>query len=1226
MRTRLSMLLVMALLAVVPAWAQETRGNINGTVQDPSGVIPGATVTITNVETGTTQTLVTNVSGYFEAPLLQPGPYRVTVDMAGFKGLTQSGITLSVGQSLTLKLTLEVGAISERIDVSATAPLLDTTSVSSGQNFDQALIAGLPMASNMPMLLARFAQGVVSPTTQVQVISGQIDGPTNAAGTVVGGVGGFNYTVDGATNAGSSRRIASSPNADMIEEMRVETSNFDAAQGHGTGGTIAMMTRAGSNSLRGTANYQYWTNKINSLNPQQKLAFSQRPETGKIYEGGYENYIATTLGGPVVIPRLIDGRNKLFFFANYQRNYDNAPAQSTPTSTIPANEKHLNGDFSDLLALPNGGQYQIYDPLTVRPDPARPGSLIRTPFPNNIIPRDRFMNPNGSYKSPLFALYKDMAPQPNQNFVEQGQVPNNNYYQGGIPNQVTAQYYGGRFDYNHSGADRFFFRASGTTFYEYNVDWTYETKYAGLHANDKTRASWSYTGNWTKVRKSMVVDTQFSANRFYEDQQRRGLHKYKPSDVGLPTYLDEFCLAVSNCMLPTINITGYQGVSTNADGGLETTNFQAQSSVTNVMGKHTLRGGVDYRMAMRKAGLMAAGNVSSAYTFDNLYTRAADTTSVFPASNIGLGLASLMLGIPTQVSIGQNAPISMTSPYYGVFVQDTWRAASNLTLNFGLRFEYEGGIKESEDRWLTEFDPAAGLAITDMAQAAYARNPIPQVPVSDFRVLGGSIYATAPGAMGLSWKGESMWMPRVSGAYTLGERTVIKGGYGLFYDTLNAGDYTGFNQLGYSSATTNASSTDFGRSWLLGDPVNGITPLVDPFPVRVGGGRFEEPIEDALGVDAILGTNFTREDPSRSHPRVQRWRIGVQREVVRNLAVEVAYTGSYADRVGRQIAESYVPEQYYSSVTNVRDATPQALLQQQVPNPFNIANFAALATTNPTLYQRLAGNSFFTATTTQRQNLIRAYPQLSGLSYANLPLGVVKDHALEITLTRRYSGGLSASAAFAARRVTENRTVETYDREPTLWQTSQNARPWRLSGAAVYEFPFGRTKPWLNDGGVAGALLGGWQTGATFEYQPGALLDWGNVFFNGDLSAIAKDNPEIALQRDGTIDLTQTWINIDAGFERDAARQPAAFQKRGFPFRIDGVRGPGMFLVNANIVRNFDLGGRRRLQVRMDVQNLFDAVQWGNPNLDPTSTNFGRITTATNSIMRFFTFVTRFSF
>jgi hypothetical protein len=1225
MRTRLVALVVLASLAAVPVEAQETRGNINGTVQDSSGIIPGATVTITNTDTGQTQALVTNGSGYFEAPLLLAGPYRVTVEMPNYKSLTQGGITLSVGQSLTLKLTLEVGAITEKVDVTAAAPLLDTTSVSSGQTYDQALIAGLPMASNMPILLARFAQGVVSPTTQVQVISGQIDGPTNAAGSALGGVGSFNYTIDGATNAGSGRRIASSPNADMIEEMRVETSNFDAAQGHGTGGTIAMMTRAGSNSLRGTANYQYWTNKINSLNPQQKLAFAQRPATRRIYEGGYENYIATTLGGPVVIPRMIDGRNKLFFFANYQRNYDNAPAQSTPTSTVPANEKHLNGDFSDLLSLPNGSQYQIYDPLTVRPDPARPGSFIRTPFPNNIIPPDRFMNPNGTYRNPLFALYRSMSPTPNQNFVEQGQVPSNNYYMGGIPNQVTAQNFGGRVDYNHSSSDRFFFRASGTTFYEYNVDWTYETSFAGLHSNDKTRASWSYTGNWTKVHRALVVDTQFSANRFYEDQQRRGLHNYKPTDLGLPAYLDEFCQALDNCMMPVINVAGYQSVSNNADGGLETTNFQAQSNVTSIRGTHTLRGGVDYRLAMRRAGLMAAGNVSSTYNFDNFYTRAADTTAVFASSNIGPSLAALMLGVPTSVSIGQNAPISMSNPYYGVFVQDTWRAASNLTLNFGLRYEYEGGIKESDDRWLTEFDPTARLAITDLAQAAYARNPIPQLPVSDFRVLGGSVYAGAPGATGLSWKGESMWMPRVSGAYTINERTVVKGGYGLFYDTLNAGDYNGFNQTGYSATTTNVSSTDFGQTWLLGNPALGISPLADPFPVRVGGGRFELPIEDALGVDAILGTSFTREDPNRRHARMQRWRIGVQQEVLRNLAVEIAYSGSYADRVGRNIAEVYVPERYYSSVTNVRDASQQALLQQQVPNPFNIANFASLANSNPALYQRLAGNSFFTAATIQRQALLRGYPQLSGLTYANLPLGVVKDHALEVTVNRRYAAGLSANVAFALRRLTENRTVELYDREPTMWQTSQSARPWRLSGGAVYELPVGRSKRFLRTG-IASAILGGWQTGATFEFQPGALLDWGNLFFNGDLGSIAKGNPEIALQRDGTIDLTKTWINIDAGFERDASRQPAAFQKRSFPFRIDGVRGPSMFLVNANLVRNVDLGGKHRLQLRVDVQNLFDAVQWGNPNLDPTSTNFGRITTANNSIMRFFTFVARYSF
>ena len=134
--------------------------------------------------------------------------------------------------------------------------------------------------------------------------------------------------------------------------------------------------------------------------------------------------------------------------------------------------------------------------------------------------------------------------------------------------------------------------------------------------------------DWSSTRR-------LSANRFYEDQQRRGLHKYKPTDVGLPGYLDEFCQALNNCMLPTINIAGYQGVSTGADGGLETTNLQAQSNVTSVRGTHTLRGGVDYRLAMRRAGLMAAGNVSSTYNFDNLYTRAADTTAVFPTNNVG---------------------------------------------------------------------------------------------------------------------------------------------------------------------------------------------------------------------------------------------------------------------------------------------------------------------------------------------------------------------------------------------------------------------------------------------------------------------------------------------------------------------------------------------------------------------------------------------------------------
>ena len=254
--------LLMSLAIAVPAGAQETRGNISGTVKDATGVVPGATVTITSLDTRASQRLVTNGSGYFEAPLLQPGNYEITVAMTGFKTLTRSGLVLAVGQQMSLTLPLEIGQLVETVTVTAVTPLLDTTSVSSGQNFDSRLVEGLPMISNMPIMLTRFASGVNPSTNQSLVSQGFADGTTQAAGGAVGGVGSNNYSIDGATNNGSGRRIAASPNADMIQEMRVESSNFDAAVGHGTGLQISMMTRGGANQYRGTANYQYLDEQV----------------------------------------------------------------------------------------------------------------------------------------------------------------------------------------------------------------------------------------------------------------------------------------------------------------------------------------------------------------------------------------------------------------------------------------------------------------------------------------------------------------------------------------------------------------------------------------------------------------------------------------------------------------------------------------------------------------------------------------------------------------------------------------------------------------------------------------------------------------------------------------------------------------------------------------------------------------------------------------------------
>ena len=186
---------------------------------------------------------------------------------------------------------------------------------------------------------------------------------------------------------------------------------------------------------------------------------------------------------------------------------------------------------------------------------------------------------------------------------------------------------------------------------------------------------------------------------------------------------------------------------------------------------------------------------------------------------------------------------------------------------------------------------------------------------------------------------------------------------------------------------------------------------------------------------------------------------------------------------------------------------------------------------------------------------------------------MIKSHSLDVVLTRRFANGLTGNAAFSMNRVTENRTVEEYDREPTLWQTNNNGRPWRVTAAGVYELPFGPGKPFLNNPGMLADDRRRVDGRRHVRIPAGRPAHWNNLFFSGDLDDIKKDNPEIALRPDGTFDPTKTWFNIDAGFERDTADQPAAFQKRTFPFRVDGVRGFDLSYLNASFARTFRLGG-----------------------------------------------------
>ena len=319
---------------------------------------------------------------------------------------------------------------------------------------------------------------------------------------------------------------------------------------------------------------------------------------------------------------------------------------------------------------------------------------------------------------------------------------------------------------------------------------------------------------------------------------------------------------------------------------------------------------------------------------------------------------------------------------------------------------------------------------------------------------------------------------------------------------------------------------------------------------------------------------------------------------------------------------------WISGSLNSRDTAAQSTLTSNVTNPYTIANFAALRASDPVLYQRMAANGFFTATTVQRHRLLRPYSQINNLTFSNLPLGEVKVHSLQVNVNRRFSDGFTANAAMSFNSSRANRTVEEYDRVPTLWLDDNNSRPFRVSGGAVYELPFGAGKTWLNSGGVLAAVAGGWQTGGTFEYQPGSLITFGtNLFYYGNVGDIKKGKPEIALNADGTLDPTKYWFNV-ANFETNPSRTPTSFQTRAFPFQIDGLRGPGLAYVNMNVVRSFGIGGGRTFQVRLDIQNLLNRAAYNNPITDPTNTNFGKVTTAVASAgaMRFFSFAARVTF
>ncbi|MEK7404849.1 MAG: TonB-dependent receptor [Acidobacteriota bacterium] len=1201
------------LVSLLPA--QETRSMIYGRVLDPQGsAVPGAAVVVTNTDTNVVTKLTTNETGYYEANLLLPGSYQVSAESAGFKRTVRSGMTLTISTRMEINVTLELGAVSESVSVTAEAPILDTSTVSSGRVVDNRTLMDLPVLGNSAILLVKLTPGIQVPGT-----NNYLGLHSNQGGSgyyTPGNVGGNEWSIDGMPNMGDERRVAYLPYSDTLSEFKVETSNFDTSVGHTTGVNIAMMSKAGTNAYHGTLTEQHWQQRWNgssffvrknyyaniaAAEARGDKALADKLRSEDMQTSGRSNNYAATIGGPIVIPKLINGKDRLFFFFAWNGFKDVKSEDATNINRTIPGLADREGNFSRLLQVDNPGRYRIYDPLSVRPDPARRDHYIRDPLPGNIVPRSRFINP-------VYDAYVKLLPTPNNEPTDPRREPRNNYLAIATPYDWDYTAYTNRVDFQASDRHRFFGRWSWNNFQEDRGDWTYESA-RGLNTNGLNRHNVGATADWVFSKSaSTVFDLALAANEFKSGTKFSVPLQYNAAKMGLPAYIDQ--RAGNQQIIPTMEFSGYQTLGRGWPTFTRYRMLTGKMDISHVRGRHTLRGGFDARGHFRTGG--GGGNITGTYSFSNNYTRKYDD-SLEPSGDYGHSWAAFIMGIPNGISIPRNETYATNNPYYAWYVQDNWRLTSKLSLNLGLRLEYELGPTERYNRAIAYFDYGAKLPITDAAQAAYARNPVPERAASTFVVQGGSLYTGVGGVSRRLIKNELNWLPRASLAYQMNDKTVLRGGYGLFFDTINVLNQ-GIDQAGYSRSTGTTVTTNFGVNWLVGDPKNGVSSLRDPFPVRADRTRFNEPTRDALGLMARVGRGWSFNDFNTRHARMQRVRVGLQRQITTNQVVEVAYAGSFADRVPLAKSQSPLPEKYWADGLKRNDAVASNM-NANVTNPFNINNFADFRTSLPLVYQDMSTQGFFTSSIIGKNRLLRDFPHMNGLTKSTVPDGAMRSHALEVTFERRFSKGVSMNVGYTRLKARErDYYANEFDPLPS-WQTTNDGRPHRFIATSIIELPFGRGRALLQHGPLSW-IVGGWQLGVTYEFQPGSLLGWGStVFYYGQsLEDIRKG--ERTLDR---------WFNT-GNFETNSAKTATSYHRRVFPTRLEGVRSDMLNQWNSNIQRDFKIRERVTFQLRMDAINTFNRAQMSGPSTSPNSTDFGRITSQSSATNRWIQIQSRIRF
>jgi hypothetical protein len=1122
--------LLAAMLTAGVLMAQDFRASVVGRITDGSGAaVPGALVTATNEGNGFVARTNSTATGDYAITGLAPGDYQLTVETKGFKKFVREKLTLAIQERPTIDVTLEPGDVTTSVTVTADAAVLEASTASRGELISGRTLVDMPLNGRNAFALAGLAPGVavtargqgstfLRPTANLGISSIALSGSQPRQNEAL---------LDGIPNTGTDGLIQFVPSIDATQEFKVQTNSFDAEYGRFTGGVINAMIKSGTNEFHGAG---FWFVRNSAFNARDPFATS-------IPQFGY-NLFGVSAGAPVIIPKLYNGRNRTFWFWNYEGSREGVPRAFV--SSVPT-ELQRAGNFSQTRLTQ--GPVTVYDPSTTRQVGA---TWQRDPFPGNVVPQSAW--------DPVARNLLGLYPLPND---PGNTVTGANNYLLSFKDVTGDDGYVIKVDHRFSDSHSMFARFSLRNWYvtrqgafKNPVTGDVETRDAPGFALDDT-----YTINPTTV-----LNLRYGFTRFFINS-RADSYGADLRGLGFP---QSFVQALPVQAIPQISISGMSALSAVNKLNRSAENAHTlRGALNKVSGRHNLKFGAEGRLLQSNVGSLGAAAAGS-FNFDTVFTRGPNPQVA--NATAGFGLASFLLGLGPSGSVANNAATADSMPYYGFYAQDDIRLGRKLTLNIGLRYEWEGGYTERYNRLNRGFDTSTDLPIAAQAKTNYAAAPIPEVTPAQFQVRGGLLFAgvnTQPEA--ISDIQRTNWAPRIGAAYQVNSKTVLRGGYGIFY---GAGTLSGEARNGFSVATPFVGTINGSLT-----PVNRLS---NPYPDGL-----QQPVGSSQGLMTLTGQGVSFTAIDRRQPRAQQYQISLQRQLGATIMAEVAYAGSMTADVALDRQINGIPAAVRDDAERTFRATGRNILNDSAANPFR----GGLIT----------GGSL-TGNTTTRGQLTRPYPHFTSVSAGAGPLGNIRYDSLQAKLTKRFSAGFSFLGAYTwMKQLEQTRFLNDQDIAPVK-ELSDFDYGHRLTFSGAYELPFGRGKRFLSGASpMARRLVEGWQLNGIYIAQGGVPLTVGGAQSVGRSARI--DNPTPG-----------RW------FDTTAFRQLQTLEQVGTS-RLPDVRSAGKNNVDFSVYKNTQLTEVLRLQFRAESFNTFNRPEYSSPSTGFGVANFG-VVNSTNTFAR----------